>query len=434
MANPALASQNPELLLSVLGTHIDSPVDHDKGARIMFRTGEGAYLYDYNGKNYIDLVNGKGSIILGHRDPVVTQALVAYLEGSGDIVTGPSMPIVELADRIKADLGMDAKVSFFSTGTAACRAAASAMRLATGKKIVISAGYHGWDPMWNPVREPLEPNEEGVVDFYFIPELLEAALSRYKGNVAGIIFSPDYTYLSAGTLERIVSLCRSHGVLLCCDDVKQGYRHRKGASLELVTQETADLYVFSKGLSNGHRISCVVGRKDVMKQTREFTYTSYYQLAPVVAALATLSRMETETGYERIRTFSESLVRKLRTLLEASEMPIQVNGGPLFQFVFGDPHLEQAFYKEAVREGILLYEGDNNAVSLSFDESVQTDLMARMQRVIDRLVDAFGALRGAEVTKEHTFLAAWNMINGASDILPYEEQMKLLRRLLGAEP
>ena len=95
----------------------------------------------------------------------------------------------------------------------------------------------------------MKENDYGVVEFYFIPELLEKCIEMYS-DIALIIISPDYVYLKKDTLQRIVKLAKENDILLCCDDVKQGYRYRKGTSLELVTDEKADLYTFAKGLAN----------------------------------------------------------------------------------------------------------------------------------------------------------------------------------------
>ncbi len=426
--------ENTEQLLSVIGTYIDSPIDHHSNGRVMFSRGKGAYLFDYNGKDYIDLMNGKGAILLGHNDRDIHDALRRFLEQDGEILTGPSKPIVDLAERIKQDSPLpDVKVSFYATGTAACRAAVYAAREYSKKRIVISAGYHGWDPMWKQHAAFLEPNAEGVIEFYFIPELLERALAAYKDQVAVVIFSPDYTYLSGATLDRIISICRSHGVLVCCDDVKQGYRYRQGASLEMVTEQKADIYVFSKGLSNGHRISCVVSTEEIMLATKEHTFTSYYQMLPVISALETLKKMEACQGYDLIRSYGKSMVQGLSELFAQSLLPIEVNGSAMFQFVFGDEDLEKSFYAEAYRQGIILFEGDNQAVSLSMDEAVQKDLVRRFTNVVDILSDKYASLRGNEVTTEQTFRSAWNMIDGASDILPYHEQLPILYELIGED-
>ncbi|MEC0244352.1 aminotransferase class III-fold pyridoxal phosphate-dependent enzyme [Paenibacillus chitinolyticus] len=424
--------KSSEQLLSVLGTYIDSPVDPFRKERVMFSRGSGAYLFDYDGGNYIDLMNGKGSIILGHNDPSVNAALRNFLEQDREVVTGPSKPIIDLAERIKKDSALpDAKVSFYTTGTAACRAAVYAARDYSGKKIVLSSGYHGWDPMWRQQGPLLEPNEDGVIEFYFIPELLERALTAHKDQVALVIFSPDYTYLSASTMERILGICRAHGVLVCCDDVKQGYRHRQGSSLELVTTEKADMYVFSKGLSNGHRISCVVSSDEIMAETKEHTYTAYYQMLPILSSLETLKKMESGKGYDLIRSYGQTLTGNLKELFVQSSLPIEVNGSSIFQLVFGDEELEEAFYREAFIQGLILFEGDNQSLSLCMDKDVQVDLIRRFANVTDVLSEQFKHLRGKEVTTEQTFRTAWNMIDGASDLLPYEKQLKLLDNLIG---
>lgn len=420
--------QQSETRLQVIGTHIVSPLDSTRNSRLLFTRAEDCFLYDNTGKKYIDLINGKGSVILGHNDSDVNQAIQCFLQEKQNILTGPGEPILTLAKLIIDDSGLpDAKASFYTTGTAACRAAATAACDITGKKLILSAGYHGWDPMWQQSDELLQPNQSGVIDFYFVPELLEKALHRYANQIALVIFSPDYTYLRPETIQSILTLSRAYGVVVCCDDVKQGYRHRQGTSLELVTTEKAHLYTFSKGLANGHRISCLVGASQIMAGTKELTFTSYYDLLPVVAALETLRKMRIKEGYEYLRKIGGELVAKLRLMFRHSGLPIEVNGDSgIFQFVFGTDELECAFYQEAIIQGILLYEGDNQMLSCCFNEALLEELVKRFQRLIEKLMKKFSFSQSQEISAERTFCTAWNMIDGASDNLPYEKQIELI--------
>lgn len=425
-----MENASSEERLGIIATFIESPVDRKSNSRLLFEKAEGHMVFDVNGKDYIDLINGKGSIILGHNDPGVEAALKSLLKKNQNNLTGPVDAILDLANIIIDDIGIpDSKISFYSTGTSACRAAATAARYITGCNLILSAGYHGWDPMWIQGPALLEPNNEGVLEFFFVPELLETALKRYAGKIALVIFSPDYVYLSPNTILDIISICRKNEVLICCDDVKHGYRHRKGSSLQLVTEDNADLYTFSKGLANGHRISCLIGPSKIMSGCKELTYTSYYDLFPVTAALETLHIMQRNNGYEHLNSIGRKLIHDLRSIFDQTGLPISVNGdGSIFQFVFGTDRLEEAFYQKSLESGILLYEGDNQTISLCFNDEVISDLLRRFETVIDKILPDFSDVEGDEITDERTFMTAWNMIDGASDILPYEKTLKIIEK------
>lgn len=395
------------------------------------RSASGAVVVLEDECEYLDLMNGKGSVTLGHHHPAVTQALMISLQDKSGCGTCWSDPFETLAEIIVADSGLpEGRIAFFSTGTEACRAVVQCARRATGKKLIASAGYHGWDHLWSSGPGWLQPNEHGVIDFYFIPELLEQLLADYRDEVAMVIVSPDYVHLRPDTLARLIRLAREHHVLYCSDDVKNGYRSTAASMLPGLTGEVADFYTFSKGLANGHRLSCLVGRAELMEKARHMTSTSYFDPLPVVAALATLGHMQRERGYERLCACGAELARRLRVPIAATGLPIKVLGdGPLLQFVGATQALDERFYAACGRHGLLLYAFDNQAMSLAV-ESVLPELDARFRRVFDELAEYFGGtLRDREVTPLRQFEAAFGMIDGATDVLPANDAIRWLKEL-----
>lgn len=420
-----------EKQLSIIAPQVYSPYDFTGSQRIFFRSAKGCYLYGEDGKYYIDFVNGKGSVMIGHNADVINKALISMLQENRSNYTGPNNIIVRLSEQILKSVKInEARVAFFGTGTAACRAAVGVARAATGKKLIISAGYHGWDPMWDIWdKDLLVVNEHNMINFFFIPDLLEQIIEKYKDEIALLIMSPDYTYLQKETLLQIIEMCKDNKILICCDDVKQGFRYKYGPSLELITDKAVDMYTFSKGLANGHRISCLVGSADIMHYTERYTFTSYYDMISITAASATLKFMEDNNSYKDIVKRGFNLLELLKEICKESNLPIEVNGfGPIFHFVFGTDELEKAFYREAVFHGICFYEGDNQCLSWSFNNDVQKEFLKRFTKTIEVLADKFKNLKNTYVTKERTFLAAWKMIDGASDIIPVNKRIELIKR------
>lgn len=417
--------------LKIIASEVDSPVD-SSNSRICFAKAEGSYIFDVNDKKYIDLINGKGAVILGHNYNKVNKAIMKALNSNSNIHTGPADVIVELSHVIKNDIGLEnSKITYFSTGTEACKAATSVAKMYTKKKVIISAGYHGWDLMWKSSDKFLEPNEYGVVDFYFVPQLLEQCIIRFAGDIALIIISPDYVYLEPDTLQSIIWLAKKNNILLCCDDVKQGYRYRRGDSISMVTNENADLYTFSKGLSNGNRISCLLGRADLMGKAKDFTYTSFYDTIPFYAAIETLREMKENNGYEYLNNVGKRLTILLNKVFAESTLPITAIGqGPMFQFVVDDDKLEESFYKECTNNGLLLFERDNQAVSCSINDDIINEIMQIINKVVYKLQGDYKELLGKGVSSERVFKTAWDMIDGAADIGTEAEKIKWIQELL----
>lgn len=379
----------------------------------------GAKVMLSDGKEYIDLMNGKGCVTLGHHHPAVNAAITKHLESQRASHTCWSHQHDELASRIIRDLGMnDTQLSFFCTGTEACRAAVQVARSSTGRRLVASAGYHGWGDYWARADRLLEVNASGVVDFYFVPELLERILQQQRGQVALVILSPDYVHLRPDTLRQLSEITTREGVLLCCDDVKQGYRSAPASPFFKVVGFHADLYTFSKGLSNGQRLSCLIGRSDVMAFAKEFTYTAYFDTIPIVAALATLDYMANHDGYQRLVQCGSTLATGMRNAVRQSGLPIEIYGdGPMLQIVASTEAAERVLYANCAAAGLLLYEGDNQAVSLA-TAGVLDELLQRFEAALTITRHQLGPVCPKSVSPRRRFQAAFCMMDGATDIVP----------------
>lgn len=388
----------------------------------------GARVTLSDGRQYIDLMNGKGCVTLGHHHPAVAAAIARVLDGRIGCSTCWSDAHEDLAIRILSDTGLPgAQLAFFSTGTEACRVAVQAARSHSGRPLVLSAGYHGWGDHWDASPTILAPNGSGVVDFYFVPELLEEALRRYAGQTALVMMSPDYVHLRPETLARLVGIARAHGVPVCCDDVKQGYRSTPASALPSVAGVEADIYTFAKGLANGQRLSCVVGRADIMAAARHLTYTAYFDIVPIVAALATLDEMARSDGYRRLSACGAAVAARLRAAADQSGLPIAIYGnGPMLQLVGAVEALDAALYAACAGAGLLLYEGDNQAVSLATEDEVE-EIGRRFEVALAALAEPFAHLKGQEVTPRRRFEAAFTMMDGATDAVPAADAIAWLK-------
>ncbi|MBS1807413.1 MAG: aminotransferase class III-fold pyridoxal phosphate-dependent enzyme [Acidobacteria bacterium] len=401
-------------------------------ARLVFSHAEGPYLFDLDGNQYIDLDNGKGAVLLGHNDPDVRHSLMEHLEMKRTVATGRNDIIRQLATKISQDVGEDIAVAFFRTGTSAVRAATHLARLWTGKPLLLSAGYHGWDPMWQLNSDLFEPNTCGVINFYFIPELLQELLSRYKDQVAAIVISPDHVYLDDNYFRQLFEEChRWPGVLIIDDQVKQGYRYKPGSSLSNYGLQ-ADITVFSKALSNGSDLSCVCGNRTIMDMARHFVYTSYFDILPITAALTTLEKLTRINAQEYIKKTANGFLHQFRCLLKDSSLPIEIAGdGNLFRLVFATNELEAAFYAEAVINGIIFHEWDNQCPSAALTPEVYGVLLKRLQCTLEVILRDFAYLRGTPISDEARWRAAWNQMDGFSNLnLPLDLRLNFIKQCI----
>jgi acetylornithine/N-succinyldiaminopimelate aminotransferase len=199
----------------------------------VFVRGEGVYLWDADGRRYLDLFAGIAVNALGHGHPLIVNAVTAQLTTLGHVGNFfATTPQVALAERLVSLAGSDARVYFANSGTEANEAAFKLTRL-TGRTKVVSTvgGFHGRTMgalalTGKPgIREPFEPLPAGVE---FVPfgdvEALEAAIDDETAaffvepiqGEAGVLPAPP------GYLAAARELTARHGALLVFDEVQTG--------------------------------------------------------------------------------------------------------------------------------------------------------------------------------------------------------------------
>lgn len=397
------------------------------GNRILFERGEGAYLFDSGGARHIDLCNGFGAVTLGYNDPDVEAAVHASLRDRSYSLQVPTRHVAALADVVLEDFPRYDAVALFPGGTPALRAAAVMARRATGRRLIVSAGYHGWDPMWAPGAEPFEPNEEGVIDSFFILEKLSEILEQRHREVAAFVVSPDHSYFSADYYRRLGALCARYGILTVVDDVKCGYRYRVGPSLD-DDMIRADATVVAKGIANGSRIAAILGPSELLQHVGDTLFTSFYDVHPALVATCTLRKVKARDVPAAIRRVGDRFIAGARERIAAADLPIVITGnGNLFQFVFATPALSEAFYRAAVRHGLSFFRNDNQCPSFAFTDAVCAEALGSLERVLGDLQALSLAEPRSAVPSERVFVTAVNQCEGCLEDATLERKLSWVR-------
>ncbi|MCK0116559.1 acetylornithine transaminase [Isoptericola sp. S6320L] len=249
--------------------------------RILVR-GEGAYVWDAEGKRYLDLLAGIAVNVLGHAHPTLTAAVSAQLGTLGHVSNFFGTPTqITLAERLLQLAGAPegSKVFFTNSGTEANEAAFKMTRR-TGRTRVLAleGGFHGrtmgalaltHKPAY---REPFEPLPGGVEHLPFgDTDALEAAFSpdavAERGEVAALVVEPvqgeaGVRALPAGYLALGRRLTSAAGALLVLDEVQTGMG-RTGAWFAFQQPEIGggvvpDVVTLAKGLGGGFPVGAVV--------------------------------------------------------------------------------------------------------------------------------------------------------------------------------
>ena len=325
---------------------------------------QGPYIFDAEGKRYIDYIGSWGPMILGHGHPAVLDAVQkAALEGFS--FGAPTEREIELAEEIlKLVPSMD-QVRLVSSGTEAAMSALRLARGATGRnKIVKFEGcYHGHaDALLVKAGSGLatfgNPTSAGVPDDvvkhtvvleYNNVAQLEEAFSLHAADMACVMIEPicgnmNFVRASVPFMTRLRELCTKHGVLLVFDEVMTGFRVALGGAqslyAKLIPGFAPDISVFGKVIGGGMPLAAFGGRRAVMAQLAPLG--PVYQAGtlsgnPVATAcgLATLREIQKPGFYEALAASTRQMVDGLARAAKAAGVPMATDcEGGMFGFFF----------------------------------------------------------------------------------------------------
>jgi glutamate-1-semialdehyde 2,1-aminomutase len=254
--------------------------------------GQGPFLYDLDGNEYIDYVGSWGPLILGHCHPRVAQAVQEALH-QGSSFGAPTERETELAELVVDAVPSIEMVRFVSSGTEASMSAIRLARGFTGRDVIVKfAGcYHGHvDSLLVQAGSSATtlgvPNSPGVprgctTDTLSLefndPQALGDAFKSWGNRIAGVILEPVVGNMgvvppSREFLAALRQLTAKQGALLIFDEVITGFRVAYGGAQELFQKwgwEEAglpDLTVLGKIIGGGLPVGAYGGRADIMKR------------------------------------------------------------------------------------------------------------------------------------------------------------------------
>lgn len=284
--------------------------------------GKGSRVWDVDGNEYIDFINGLASITLGHCDPDVMSAVRAQLE-EGTIFSLPHPIEISVAEKIAEMVPCADMVRYAKNGSDATAGAIRLARAYTKRDHVAVCGYHGWQDWYigSTTRNLGVPEAVRQLTHTFPYNdlaALEVLLNGRKDEIAAIILEPmNAVQPQPGYLEGVQALAKRHGAVLVFDETITGFRYANGGAQELFGV-TPDLATFGKGVANGYPLSVVAGRGDIMRLMEEifFSFTFGGETLSLAAASATLDKLRREPVTATLRQRGEVLLTGVRRLIE----------------------------------------------------------------------------------------------------------------------
>ncbi|MBO2688968.1 glutamate-1-semialdehyde 2,1-aminomutase [Shewanella algae] len=387
---------------------------------------DGAYIYDADGKAYIDYVGSWGPMILGHNHPKIREAVLKAVE-NGLSFGAPTELEVQMAEKVIEMVPSIEQVRMVSSGT---EATMSAIRLARGytnrdKILKFEGCYHGHaDCLLVKAGSGAltlgQPSSPGIpADFakhtltavYNDLDSVKELFSQHPQDIACIILEPVAGNMNcippvAGFLEGLRELCDQFGALLIIDEVMTGFRVSKSGA-QGHYGVTPDLTTLGKVIGGGMPVGAFGGKKEVMQYIAPTgpVYQAGTLSGNPIAMTAGLAQLEalSELGlYEELAAKTKRIAEGFKAAADKHGIPMAINYvGGMFGFFFTDEekitgfeqvtkcNMEQfrAFYHGMLDEGIYLAPSAFEAGFLSMahgEQELQATLDAA-DRVLARM-------------------------------------------------
>ncbi|MFF7408346.1 aspartate aminotransferase family protein [Streptomyces lydicus] len=401
---------------------------HTLGFDKVYDRAEGAYFWDRDGRDYLDMLAGFGVMGLGRHHPVVRQALHDVLDaGLADLTRFDCQPLPGLlAEKLLGHAPHLDRVFFGNSGTEAVETALKFARYATGRPRIVycTHAFHGL------TTGSLSVNGEDGFRDGFAPLLPDtaielgdlAALEREvrRGDVAGFVVEPiqgkGVHPTPPGFLRAAQELLHRHKALLIADEVQTGlgrtgdffaYQHEEGVE--------PDLVCVAKALSGGYvPVGATLGKDWIFKKVyssmdRVLVHSASFgaNAQAMAAGLAVLTVMEDEETVAQARHTGDLLRSRLAALVDRYELLHDVRGrGLMIGIEFGRPKSlglrSRWTMLQAARKGLFaqmvvvpLLQRHRILTQVSGDHLEVIKLIPPLiigEREVDRFVEAFTAV------------------------------------------
>ncbi len=250
---------------------------------VVITKGEGAYVYDINGKKYLDFLGGIACCSVGHGNSKVVKAISEQAKKLLNITNlYYTEAQVELASKLSKLSGLK-KCFFCNSGAEANEAAVKLAKKITGKKkfIAFEQGFHGrttaslaltWKKKYKKPFEPLMPS------VIFVPyDNVNALEKAIDSDIAAVIIEPiqgeaGIVVPSPGYLKKVSSICEKNDVLLIVDEVQSGNGKTGKFFAYLHSGIKPDIVTIAKGLANGVPIGVCISDLEFDKSEHASTF------------------------------------------------------------------------------------------------------------------------------------------------------------------
>jgi glutamate-1-semialdehyde 2,1-aminomutase len=396
------------------------------GSPVFMKKASGAYLYDEDGNQYVDLINSWGPMILGHAHPLVEEAVKEALKDSPSF-GAPTAREVEMAELICSIVPSVEKVRMVNSGTEATMSAIRVARGFTGReKIIKMEGcYHGHGDSFliaagSGALTFGTPDSPGVTkgtakDTLIAPfnnlQAVERIIAENKNEVAAIILEPVVGNMGCvvpqpGYLQGLRSLCDKHKIVLIFDEVMTGFRLALGGAQALYGV-LPDMTTMGKIIGGGLPVGAYGGKREIMDSVSPLG--PVYQAGTLsgnplamAAGLAMLKHLNSNSDvYASINKIAKALVDGLTKQISQTGLNFTINHvGSMFTLFFTPTHVIDfdtaktsdtkkfaTYFQSMLHQGIYLAPSQYEAmfISAAINESMVDQILTASKKALSGL-------------------------------------------------
>jgi glutamate-1-semialdehyde aminotransferase len=338
-------------------------------------------VWDVEGREYIDYSMSWGATILGHADDRVQEAIRRKLD-SGPLPPFPDPLEMDVTRLLVEDFPSAGMVVFGKNGSDVCSVAARLARLVTGKRVILSCGFHGWQDFALGHFAFHDNGIPGSSDQVFHKfgfndrDGFLRLLKEHRNDLAAVMIEPAGPFAGPDVgmsgdadpafLREMAGATRRAGGLVIFDEIITGYRYKHG-SVQKATGVVPDLTCLGKALASGMPLSALVGKASIFHQA--FSRTHYCptfkgEVYSLAAAKAAIEIYRSEPVVEHIWAHGEQLRAGIHATARDAGVALDCTGPPFRMAVhFPDSDRDIArlkrtlFMQELLKGGVITVTG-----------------------------------------------------------------------------
>lgn len=381
---------------------------------------EGAYVYDLDGNEYIDLTMGFGSILFGHNYPPIRKAIERQLKESWSV--GPISPLAgTLAKEICMATGTE-RAAFFNSGTEAIMVALRLAKAVTRKNYIVffKGSYHGTfdtlmtlrcDTKTRIAKEAVPGvtqsilNESILLDFGTAESL--DFIRNNKDKIAAVLTEPVQSrnpgFQPIDFLKEVRKITEENNIALVFDEVITGFRMDIGGCQKLFGIK-ADIVTYGKVIGGGLPIGIVAGKATYLDATDGGFWNYKDESAPevkstfvagtfchhplaMVSSLKVLEILNQSNGeiLRKLTQTTANFCNRMNDFFTKNGYRFSIHHfGSLFRFQTPGKH--KMLYFQLLLNGVYVWEGRNCFLSPAHDDAIIADLEEKIKLSCSQMV------------------------------------------------